>query len=266
MLLRYARSTYALLFYLHSDERREDPSWRKQYSVLAWSHVRGLIDCLYNVTLILDDPCGNGKLFRLSGLKKMIQNNDEAAHTYGQRPEWADDLKNRQESGQRVARELGVTISSVRSARYTWKTFGRFLADSYGNDNDLQRFFRKLTLGSWSDYSAIAHATFEGLIPHAAFFIEDTFPQEKRPQLTEIFPRVMTMHLTRAAVLLLCTITEVQCRCRFNGAGINERIHQMWDALLPMYEVKEFYDERYRTLMEDKGIARPANVTRLTSE
>jgi len=54
MMPRYSRSIYNLLFYLNADERRkEDLDWRVHYDVSAMSLVRALIDCLYNVTAIL---------------------------------------------------------------------------------------------------------------------------------------------------------------------------------------------------------------------
>jgi hypothetical protein len=51
-------------------------------------------------------------------------------------------------------------------------------------------------------------------------------------------------------------ITELQAHFRFDDAGarINERIHEMWKALMPSFDVKELYDERYKKLMEDKRI------------
>jgi hypothetical protein len=48
----------------------------------------------------------------------------------------------------------------------------------------------------------------------------------------------------------------MQAYFRFDddGARINERIHEMWDALMPVLEVKELYDERYAQLMKDNRI------------
>jgi len=56
--------------------------------------------------------------------------------------------------------------------------------------------------------------------------------------------------------MLLSIITELQAYFRFDddGARINERIHTMWQELLPVFEVKELYDERYCQLMREKNI------------
>ena len=60
--------------------------------------------------------------------------------------------------------------------------------------------------------------------------------------------RLLFMHITRAAAMLLCIVTEIQAYFRFDGARINERIHEVWQALKPAFEVKDLYDQRYGQL------------------
>ena len=55
---------------------------------------------------------------------------------------------------------------------------------------------------------------------------------------------------------MLCIVTELQAYFHFDGADINERIHKMWNALMPTFVVKELYGERYEKLMKDRGIYR----------
>lgn len=61
-------------------------------------------------------------------------------------------------------------------------------------------------------------------------------------------------HISQAAGILLCIVTELQAYFHFDGANINERLHAMWAALMPTFAVKELYSERYEQLMKDKGI------------
>ncbi len=58
------------------------------YTVVTLPLVRNLIDCLFNVTLILQDPAVNGRLFRPGGFKKMQTAISEDEKRYGGRPEW----------------------------------------------------------------------------------------------------------------------------------------------------------------------------------
>jgi|ERR1035438_9412119 hypothetical protein len=82
MMLRYSRSIYNLLFYLNADVRREgDCDWHTHYGVSALSLVRSLIDCLYNVTTILQNPKENGAAYRRSGIKPNFRTCRPFRHT-----------------------------------------------------------------------------------------------------------------------------------------------------------------------------------------
>ena len=103
---------------------------------------------------------------------------------------------------------------------------------------------------------ALAHATFEGLSDKALFLMEDSIPIDERQRIGDSQPLIMSTHLSRAAAVLLCIVIELQAYFRFDddGARINERIREVWNVLGPVPEIKELYDERYKQLMEDKGI------------
>jgi hypothetical protein len=68
----------------------------------------------------------------------------------------------------------------------------------------------------------------------------------------------LTRRLGRAALVLLCLITELQIHFRFEGTDINKRVVTMWDALTGVFEANELYDERYAALMKEKGFAQSA--------
>jgi hypothetical protein len=47
-----------------------------------------MIDCLYNITAILQDPGHNGPQFRKYGYKRLLMALDEDQARYGGKPEW----------------------------------------------------------------------------------------------------------------------------------------------------------------------------------
>ena len=108
--------------------------------------------------------------------------------------------------------------------------------------------------GPWREYSAMAHGGSEGVTPVAVYFVSDSLQHEQRDEFETHHPRLLFMHITRAAAMLLCIVTEIQAYFRFDGARINARIHEVWQALKPAFEVKELYDQRYGQLMRNKGI------------
>jgi len=102
----------------------------------------------------------------------------------------------------------------------------------------------------------MSHGAFEGLMLTAMYYITDGLPHEARPAVDAQHAKILSTHIARAAVVLLSIVTELQAYFRFDddGARINPRIHEIWTALMPVFEVKELYDERYAQLMKDRGI------------
>jgi hypothetical protein len=260
VLIRQAMWTYSLLFYLNAEERRDtDSNWRDAYTIVTLPLVRNMIDCLFNITLILQDPAVYGPRFRLGGFKKMQAVLTEAEKRYGGKPEWDAWLTKRRDAIDLSVRSSGMRMADLASAP-DWPTLGRY-AKAPGPGATFsphQKFLRTFLYGPWREYSALAHATFEGLSDKALFYMEDSVPVDERHKISDSQPLIKSTHLSRAAAVLLCIVTELQAHFRFhdNGPHINERINEMWKALTPIPEIKELYDERYKQLMEDKGINR----------
>ena len=248
--------TCNLLFYLHADERREtDCNWNSAYTFIVAPLVRSLIDCLYNITLILQSPGINGAAFCRSGFKKELIALREDETRYGGRPDWDASNAERRSKIDLSLRQYGFTIAEVE-AQESWPTLGRYLGtrSQGGLFTAHQTFLKTFTYGMWSKYSAMAHGGFEGLLEAVSFYTRDAIPNELWPKMEDIHLRLMTMHMARAATIMLCIVTELQAYFGFTDANINARLHRVWSALMPIFEAKELYDERYAQLMADKGI------------
>ena len=100
----------------------------------------------------------------------------------------------------------------------------------------------------------MAHGTYDGLLPTAVFYAPKEVPHEARPQIDEAYERMIFMHISRMAAILLGILTEVQAYFKFDGANINQRLHKVWDVLRRVPKIKELYDARYKKLMKQKGI------------
>jgi len=256
VLMRQAMYTYDLLFYLNADERREnDCYWKNAYGVAVLPLIRNMIDALYNITVILQNPSVNGPWFRLSGFKKTLKAFEEDEARYGGRQDWDAWIAKSRDGLNDQLRANGLKMDDVLAAK-PWPTLGQYLRDEQpgGGLTPHQAFLKTFTYGHWRQYSAIAHGGFEGLLQVGMYFITDSMPHEDRPQIDAAYPRLLSAHIARAAVMLLCIVTELQACFHFDGASINERIHKMWNALMPAFDVKELFDERYAQLMKDKGI------------
>ncbi len=256
VLIRQAQHTYDLVFYLNADERRQgDCHWKAAYSVVAFPLVRNMIDGLYNVTAILQDPSRNGPWFRKHGYKKLLTGLDEDEARYGGRAEWDEWIaKGRAEIDFDVRRN-GLTVADVLTEK-EWPTLGRYInsPQTGGMFTAHQQFLKTLVYGPWREYSAMAHGAFDGLMRTGVFYVIDSLTHEERTELEDKHLRALSTHISQAAAVLLCITTELQAHFHFGGANIDERIHKMWKALMPAFVVKELYSERYEQLMKDKGI------------
>jgi hypothetical protein len=256
VLTRQAQHTYDLLFYINADERREtDCYWRSSYSVVTLPLIRNMIDSLYNITAILQDPRRNGPHFRKSGYQKFLKGFDEDQARYQGRPEWDDWISRGRAEVDFEIRKMGFTVADVLSQK-EWPTLGQYIGrkQAGGTLTPHQGFLKTLLYGQWREYSAMAHGSSDALCRTAIFYVSDSLPHEERPKLEDGHLRLLSMHIGQAAAVLLCIVTELQAHFRFDGADINQRIHKMWDALMPAFVVKELYSKRYKKLMSDKGI------------
>ncbi|MBZ5502393.1 MAG: hypothetical protein LAN59_09145 [Acidobacteriia bacterium] len=255
MLMRQAHRSYDLFLYLNSDERRsKDPDWRIAYSIVILPILRCMIDCLYNVTSILKSPGPKGYQFRESGYKLALRALDDDEQRYGGDPKWDSYIAEKRRLITVAMKTNGITSADIKAVK-TWPTLGAYLrVDKNNPDTPHKQFLRTLTFGFWQEYSGMAHATFQGLLPTAFFYAPKDVPHEYRPVLDDTGEGMIFLSVSRAAAILLCLLTEVQAYFRFDGARINERLHQVWNALIVVPEIKELYDKRYATLMTKKGI------------
>ena len=258
VLMRQMIYTYDLIFYLNADERaKEDFYWRPQYSYVTLPLIRNMIDGLYNMTAILEDPAANGAAYRKSGYQAMLKALDDDQTKYGGKPEWDSWIADRRNALMLDMSVHGFTLPEVLEASQ-WRTLGLYVkaAKKGGTFTPHQQFLRLLNYGPWREYSAMAHGAFDGLLDAGLYFISDVYSHEAREKMEELHPIKISTHISQAAGVLLSTVTELQAHFHFDddGARINERIHEVWKALMPTFTVKELYDTRYRQLMKDKGI------------
>lgn len=255
VLLRQASHTYDLFFFLNADDRRhKDVQWKLAYSVVSLPLIRCMIDCLYNVTAMLDNPGVKAYQFRESGYRRALEALDIDEQRYGGDKRWDSYIAKRRDCLRVGMQQDGLQPVQIRTGR-TWPTLGAYLRPRKNVPLSAhQQFLKKLTFGFWQEYSAMAHATFDGLMSTAMFYTTKDVPHEYRPMADMAFERMIFLHLSRMAAVLLCMLTEVQAYFRFEGARINQRLRQVWDALRRVPEIKELYYERYNKLMKDKGI------------
>jgi hypothetical protein len=198
MMIRQAIATYHLLFYLNADERREqDCYWNNKYGVVTAPVVRTMIDCLYNVTAILEDPAANGVAYRKSGLKKRLLDIEEDEADYGGQPEWDSYNALQKNALDLLIRGSGFSEDEIRQAK-GWPTLGIYVHGKRETLTPHQRFLKTFTHLQWRQYSALLHGSFDGYIgeiPAGAYFVIDTLPHDERPKVETMYLAFLTRHI-----------------------------------------------------------------------
>jgi hypothetical protein len=264
IMVRYSVSIYRLLFYLNADVRRQkDTDWNERYGVTAMQLVRSLIDCLYNITRILENPAEYGPAYRKSGLRKILEELNELAETYTGDVQWEAYVAERRKHVELLVRMSGYTVDEVMAQSY-WQTLGSYLSTrkTGGVLDAHQQFFKRFTFFDWRQYSALSHGAYEafagtmGHLPLGAYYVTDLLPHDARSKIVDSYDMFLSTHVGRAALALLCIVTEIQAHAGFEGHKIDERIVDVWKALLPLFDARELYEGRYAKLMAESGIER----------
>lgn len=255
VLLRVSSQTLNLLWYLNADERTNEAGFQSIYWIAALPLVRTLIDNLYNITLILRAPAHYGLAYRLSGIKKEQRDLNDDQSRYGGKPEWDDWIKDSRDKIDFNLRGFGVTQAQV-DAQPDWMTLGKYLSQKGpgGTLNDHQLFLSTFQYGPWREYSALSHGGPEALRDVGMYYRYKEQPFEDRPKIDDALERTRSLHLMRAALVLLATVTELQLFFHFKDANIDSRLRKIWDSMLQHVEVIELYNDRYKTLMDNRGI------------
>jgi hypothetical protein len=257
ILVRQAQRAYDLFFYLNAEEHRKEPSWRAYYTFAVLPVVRSMIDSLYNITVMLDDPRNKPAEFRKSGYRMAIEalEEDELKYSKNPDPRWAEWFRQRRDSLELGIRRDGFKLDEVM-AQKRWPTLGTYLRPKKNVPlTDHQLFLKDLTYGYWREYSEYSHGTFQGLLRTSMPYLERDLPIDERPRLEEKSLLLIFDHIARAAAILLCILTELQAYFRFDGARINERLLEVWSVLKAAPEVKDLLDSRYTQLMQKRGIS-----------
>jgi hypothetical protein len=217
VLIRQAMYTYNLLFYLNADERREtDCYWRNAYTIVTLPLIRNMIDCLYNVTAILQNPGVNGAWFRKSGYQKILAALDEDEKRYGGQSRWDSWIAKSRDGLHHGMHIDGISMPDVLATK-AWPTLGKYINDKQpgGTSTPHQDFLKTFAYGNWREYSAMAHGAFEGLLLVAMHYTADSMLHDERHKIDEAHPKILSLHIARAAAILLCIITELQAHFRW---------------------------------------------------
>src|SRR5262249_33190687 len=162
---------------------------------------------------------------RKSGLKRVLNDLEEEHNEHLGEPEWeAWYAERRRLIETYLIRPSGFTLTEVEN-QSMWPTLGTYVRSRTTDESiaNHQKFLRSFTHLAWRQYSALSHGAYEaftgllGPVPVGAYYMRDFLPHEDRPKVDQSYDLFVSTHIGRAAIVLLCIITELQAYCRFEG-------------------------------------------------
>ena len=183
--IRQAQNTYNFLHWVHSDDLRASVGWRDTYTVACEPLIRNLMDNLYTITLLLQDPYTRGRQFRASGIRKGFLYVAAEEARYMGKPEWDKWIAESRAKLDTILRSTGFTQAEVMNKKQfpDWPTLGKYLRTQPLDDH--KKFLETFTFGPWKQYSSVAHGGPEGLHEVGMFLYRDGHPHEERPLIDD---------------------------------------------------------------------------------
>ena len=259
VILRQIAWTFKLLRFVNADDTRFNNSgYRHAYSFVILPLIRTMIDGFYNCTAMLDDP-SRSRVFRISGYYRMREALRADETKYSQNPSYKEFLAKTRTNLDKGMQIENISDHDLDNKANKWPLLGDYLRSQPRTPH--KELLRKLTLGFWKEYSSISHASFDGLVSLYPFIAGDRIPHDERDGLVEAADRHISTHIGRAASILLCLLTEIQHFYKFDSADIDDRLGKIWSALIPMVEVRELYDARYKGLLKNPAVESKPTIT-----
>jgi hypothetical protein len=247
IILRQLMYTYNLLLFINADDTRIDNyAYHHTFSFVALPLVRTMIDGFYNCTAMLDDP-SRSRVFRISGYYRMREALVADEAKYSSEPSWQEFLEQSRLNLDGGMKAENITNADLDNKANRWPLLGEYLGRQ--PETPHKQLLRKMTLGFWKEYSSISHASFDALVSLFPFVARDRIPLDQRDGLLDVDDRNIAMHLGRASGVLAMLLTEFQHFYKFAGHEIDQRLAQIWAALIPMAEVRELYEYRYKEIL-----------------
>ena len=251
MLLRFSAGILAHLYYIHAKTFSEDrdPHCLPEYTFVTLPQVRVLIDCLYNVTLLLELPEVHGRSFRADGYRQIEVTTEEIKRIVGDESR-TKHLEETRKSFE--ASRCADGISNEEMEQGSWPTLSYYLKKTSSENAD---FLRRFSYGSWKQYSAVSHGTFWGLTHMGPFLRRDHQLPEDRTAFVKESMKPVSFHLLRATYVHFCTLCEVENRLRLGDhARVRLRLRQVWTTLADQIgeveaDVRAPFEQRYADLL-----------------
>lgn len=215
----------------------EDPRRRSEFVLAAPPLVRTMLDSVFSVVFMLEDPASRSTWYGKSMWKELLEWCKRWEPIYGTDPDWKEPFELAKEKMDFLARELGLDAADMADPRRIkyWPNPGGMKREAAGSNKELLTFLDDVFYG---DLSALTHLSLDGLARQVRILMEPGEAERER-QLSA----VRSALAWRVIAFALALVSEIEIDM---SLGLYPRLHEQWIRLREAgLATRELYDKQY---------------------
>jgi hypothetical protein len=221
-----------------------DQTESKQFSFQAMVLIRTMVDSLFTVLALKEDPAKYSRAFDLAGYRATWERHQRETARYGNNPEWKDPLEEQQKFLDFRASRLQLSDHEKNNPQHfsRWPTPGTMLKPRGGiqfpfSDQE-RKFLTDVDTWHYGDLSSYGHVQWGGMAL-------SVYAADREVQWV---PHMLESRVAIESLLfLLMLLSEVEAIKKY---GTNQDLKYLWVLLGDVFsDAKEYYDMRYQELL-----------------
>ena len=230
-----ARNTYKAIRKLVAN----DP----KYPFQAHNLLRNMIDLLFNIVALIDNPGSNIERFMKADYRHKWEIYQQEYKEYHSDDKWGDWLKNKEkfldETSKRLKLSEDEKVNPQKQLAY-WLTPSQMIKSKFFSSDANKDFLRHIYDWHYSMLSEWHHMTFEGLSMNAF---------AAKPEFHWIPGKYESDAVYGGMLFSLMLLSEINIYCKYNNI---QKLRYIWAFLNNLTdEAKEYYTLRYDSLLQD---------------
>jgi len=246
LTVRIAAITFDSIRFLIADQPVNDAR-RKEFAVSVPPMARTILDAVFNVVFIFDDPAKNARRYYAGGWLNAKEHDDALHARHGADPTWVSWLAEHHRWVDWMATDAKLTAAeraNPATVKY-WPHPGRMLrADTAFKDAGRRTYLELLDDRFYGHLSQDSHGSLLG-ISRGGFLCDD---HQRPPNYDDMITTYKTQVFLHSLTIYLALLSEITVDARL-GFQARELV-RVWKHIRDWSEATELFDARYGALLE----------------
>jgi len=238
LLLAVSVNTYKTMRYFCADVP-PDPARKQEYALSAPPLARTILDALFTLVFLAQDPEARTSWFLRSGWREMNEKLERMRREHAADPSWTEylaDFERVIHDDQQLWAISDVEAATPGSIDY-WPIPSQILREVQGTATGC--YLQYLSDWFYRDLSQDSHLSWPGLFRRGGWFLFS------RPDAKQQFVlrKAKSDSLSTAVTLLIAIASEIELLCRF---GLGTRLRYLWGLFAPIAgDARAIYEMRF---------------------